>query len=64
MVRAEWRVALAALATLAVLAGAAVCIPGLLFDQTRPIWLIIAVAIVALVAMLNLWPNDVLKDDS
>jgi hypothetical protein len=35
MVRAEWRIAPAALATLAALAGAAVCIHGLLFDQTR-----------------------------
>jgi Zn-dependent membrane protease YugP len=67
MVRVEWRIAPAALATFAALAGAAVCIHGLLFDQTRVIWLgigIIAAAVVALVVMLNLWPNDVSKDDS
>ena len=66
MVRAEWRIALAALATFAALAGAAVCIHGLLFDQTRAIWSgigIIAAAVVALVVMLNLWPNDAWHDD-
>ncbi|MGU7770402.1 DUF2964 family protein [Burkholderia sp. MR1-5-21] len=67
MVRAEWRIALAVLANFAALAGAAVCIHGLLFDLTRVLWLgigIIFAAIVALVVMLNLWPNDVSKDDS
>ena len=61
MVRAEWRIALAALATFAALAGVAICIHGLLFNLTRVIWLgigIIAAAVVALVVMLNLWPND------
>jgi len=58
MVRAEWRIALAALANITAPAGAAVCIHGLLFDQTRVIWLaigIIAAALVALVMTLNLW---------
>ncbi len=66
MVRAEWRIALVALATFAALAGVAICIQGLLFDLTRVIWLgigIIAAAVVALVVMLNLWPNDDWHDD-
>ena len=61
IVRAEWRIVLAALATFAALAGAAVCIHGLLFDQTRVIWLgigVIAAAVVALVVMLNPAPKD------
>jgi Zn-dependent membrane protease YugP len=66
MVRAEWRIALAALAAFAALTGVAICIQGLLFDLTRVIWLgigIIAAAVVALVVMLNLWPNDDWHDD-
>ena len=65
MVRAEWRNALAALATFAALAGgAAVCIHGLSSNQLWLIWLgigIIAAAVVALIVMLNLTLNDVSK---
>ena len=67
MVRTELRIVLATLATFAVLAGVAVCIRGLLFDQMRVVYLGVAVIVASVatfVVMLNLWPNDVSKDDS
>jgi hypothetical protein len=67
MVRTELRIVLATLATFAVLAGVAVCIHGLLFDQMRAIWsgvVVIVAAVATLVVMLNLCPKDVSKDDS
>jgi hypothetical protein len=66
MVQTELRIVLATLATFAVLAGVAVCIHGLLFDQTRVIWsgvVLIVAAVATFVVMLNLWPKDVSKDD-
>jgi hypothetical protein len=67
MVRTELRIVLATLATFAVLAGLAVCIHGLLFDQMRAICsgvLVIVVAVATFVVVLNLWPKNVSNDDS
>jgi hypothetical protein len=50
-----------------VLAGVAVCIHGLLFDQMRVVFSGVAVIVAAVamfVVMLNLWPKDVSKGDS
>ncbi|NPT44726.1 DUF2964 family protein [Paraburkholderia sp. 1N] len=66
MVRTELRIVLATLATFSVLAGVAVCIHGLLFDQMRAFWsgiVVIVAAVATLVVMLNLCPKDVSKDD-
>jgi predicted Co/Zn/Cd cation transporter (cation efflux family) len=67
MVRTELRIVLATLATFTVLAGVAVCIQGLLFDQMRVIFsgvVVIVAAVATFVAMLNLRPKDDSKDDS
>jgi predicted Co/Zn/Cd cation transporter (cation efflux family) len=61
MVRTELRIVLATLATFAVLAGVAVCIHGLLFDQMRVIFsgvVVIVAAVATFVAVLNLRPKD------
>ncbi|MDR3097360.1 MAG: DUF2964 domain-containing protein [Paraburkholderia sp.] len=62
MVQGELRILVAALAVFAALAGLAVAIHGLLFDEHRAVlygMAIVACGIVAFVAMLTVHPKDV-----
>lgn len=61
MVRTEFRIVLAAVATFIALAGIAVAIRGLLFDQGAFILYgagAIVVGIFGLAVLLNAWPKD------
>ncbi|AHI66817.1 DUF2964 domain-containing protein [Burkholderia thailandensis] len=61
MVRTELRVVLAAIATFVVLAGIAVAIHGLLFDQNAALRYgaaAIALGVTTCAVALNVWPKD------
>ncbi|AIO70327.1 MULTISPECIES: DUF2964 domain-containing protein [pseudomallei group] len=61
MVRTELRVVLAAIATFVALAGIAVAIHGLLFDQDAALRYgvaAIALGVTTCVVALNVWPKD------
>jgi hypothetical protein len=61
MVRAELRIVLALIATFVMLAGIAVAIHGLLFDQDMAMLygtLAIGVGVAGCVVLLSLWPKD------
>jgi hypothetical protein len=61
MVRMELRIVLAVIATFVMLAGIAVAIHGLLFDQDEAMLygtVAIGAGVAGCVVMLNLWPKD------
>lgn len=61
MIKTEWRVVLAVIATFVALGGIAVAIKGSLFDQSDAVLygvVAIVVGVFGCALLLNLWPHD------
>lgn len=61
MVRTELRIVIAAIAAFVAIAGIAVAIHGMLFDEDNSMLygsIAIGIGVVGCVALLNVWPKD------